>query len=230
MKTPATARSKATSKTTSKATSKARTATSKARTSRSTTKTTTPSALAILSDEHRLVEDLFTTFEDLGDRAHKRRRSVVDKVIVALSQHAGVEETVFYPAVRARSADLTDDVLEALEEHHVVKWTLSELQSLPSEDERFAPKMTVLMENVRHHVKEEEKVLFPAVRRVFNRTDLEDLGAQLIAAKATAPTRPHPRAPDTPPGNVVANVLTAPLDAAANLTEAAAKRVRDVVT
>ena len=53
---------------------------------------------------------------------------------------------------------------------------------------------------------------------------------ELAAAKRTAPTRPHPEAPDTPPGNIVAQVLTAPFDAAANLNKAAARRVRDIVT
>jgi hemerythrin superfamily protein len=191
---------------------------------------TASNALALLTQDHREVEALFATFEGLGDRAHKRRRDVVDKVIVALSQHAAIEETVFYPAVREQAAALDADVLEALEEHHIVKWTLSELESLPSEDERFAPKMTVLMESVRHHVKEEEKGLFPSVRKAFSRAELEDLGAALRAAKTSAPTRPHPRAPDEPPGNLVATALTAPLDAAANLAGATAKRVRDVVT
>ena len=186
--------------------------------------------IAVLTQDHRDVEALFTTFEGLGPGAHKRRRSVVDKVVVALSQHAGIEETVFYPAVRAQAAPLNDDVLEALEEHHVVKWVLAELESLPSQDERFTPKMTVLMENVRHHVKEEEKDLFPAVRKAFTRSELEELGDALRAAKKTAPTRPHPRMPDTPPGNLVATAIVAPLDAAANLAGAAAQRVRDAVT
>jgi hemerythrin superfamily protein len=204
---------------------------SKQSTSRPASARSKPSnALALLTQEHRDVEGLFTTFEGLGARAHKRRRQVVDKVIVALSQHAAIEETVFYPAVRAQARALDGDVLEALEEHHVVKWTLSELESLPAEDERFVAKMTVLMESVRHHVKEEEKDLFPSVRKAFTRAELDELGAALRAAKASAPTRPHPRAPDTPPGNVIATALTAPLDAAANLAGAAAKRVRDVVS
>ena len=176
------------------------------------------------------MERLFTTFEGLGDRAHKRRRAVVDQMITALSQHAAIEELVFYPAVRAKATALTDDVLEALEEHHVVKWTLSELESLPSEDERFKAKVTVLTETVRHHVKEEEKDLFPEVRKAFSRRELADIGEQLRLAERDAPSRPHPRSPDTPPGNLVTTVLTAPLDAAADLAEGAATRVRNALT
>lgn len=170
---------------------------------------------------------MFVKFEGLGDRALKSRRSTVDKIVVALSQHASIEETVFYPAVRAMLPTANDDVLEALEEHHVVKWTLDELTSLDPTDERFTAKVTVLIENVRHHVKEEERDLFPKVRKALSRGDLDDLGARLLDAKRIAPTKPHPRAPDTPPGNLVAAVLTAPLDAASNAIQAAAERVRD---
>ena len=172
------------------------------------------SAVMLLKDEHRQVEQLFKRFEQLGARAHKTKRSVVDKVIEALSVHAAIEEVVFYPAIRERLPDATGDVLEALEEHHLVKLTLSELERLDADDERFTAKMTVLMENVRHHVREEEQQLFPQVRSEFTRAELGDLGEALRSAKRTAPKRPHPHSPDTPPGNVVASALVAPIDAA----------------
>jgi hemerythrin superfamily protein len=187
-------------------------------------------ATAYLIDDHRAVEQLFTTFEGLGERALKRRGSVVDKIVTALSRHAAIEETTFYPAVRDRLPDATDDVLEALEEHHIVKWTLSELASMAPDDERFTAKVTVLIENVRHHVKEEERELFPKVRKAFTRAELETLGAELAAAARTAPTKPHPRSPDTPPANLVASALTAPIDAATTLVGAAAGKLRDAVT
>ena len=87
---------------------------------------------------------------------------------VALSKHAAIEEQVFYPEVRRAVSSLGDEVLEALEEHHVVKWTLSELEGMTPEDERFQAKVTVLMENVRHHVREEERDLFPQVRKAMS--------------------------------------------------------------
>jgi hypothetical protein len=121
-------------------------------------------------------------------------------------------------------------VLEALEEHHLVKLTLAELETMDPSHERYGAKVAVLIENVRHHVKEEEGDLFPTVRKALDPSKLHEIGAELIAAKRTAPTRPHPEAPDTPPGNLVAQVLTAPLDATANLNRAAARRIRDIVT
>ncbi len=175
------------------------------------------------------MEDLFKKFEGLSERAHKSRENVVAKIVEALSKHAAIEEMVFYPEIRERLPDVRDDVLEALEEHHVVKWTLSELESMNSDDERYTAKVTVLTESVRHHVKEEERELFPKVRKALSRTDLTDIGEQLVAAKKIAPSRPHPKSPDTPPGNVVATALTAPLDAAAKVAGRAADKVRSTV-
>ena len=189
-----------------------------------------PDALAVLKDDHREVEALFTKFEGLGHRAHKTKVDLVRQMTVALSQHAAIEEQVFYPAVRRAVSSLGDEVLEALEEHHVVKWTLSELEGMTAEDERFQPKVTVLMENVRHHVREEERDLFPQVRKAMAAAQLQELGDGLRAAKDGAPTRPHPRSPDTPPGNVIAAALVAPLDAVANVAQSAAGRVRDSVS
>ena len=189
-----------------------------------------PDAIRVLTEDHRQVEELFVRFEKTGDGAHKRRQDLVQRITEALSVHASIEEEIFYPAVRRFVADAGDDVLEALEEHHLVKLTLAELEVMDPGHERYAAKVTVLIENVRHHVEEEEGQLFPAVRKSLDTAQLREIGGELLAAKRTAPTRPHPEAPDTPPGNIVAQVLTAPFDAAANLNKAAAKRVRDIVT
>jgi hemerythrin superfamily protein len=174
-------------------------------------------ALQLLKKDHRAVETLFKEFEALGERAGKAKRKTVDKIVRELSMHASVEETTFYPAIRRKAeeagAEGTDhDVLEALEEHHVVKWTLSELQKMQPSDERFEAKVTVLMESVRHHVKDEEQELFKEVRRLFEPQELKELGQQIEAAKELAPTRPHPRAPDKPPVNIVADVMSGVVD------------------
>lgn len=187
-------------------------------------------AIAILKADHRRVTDLFDKFESLGDRAHKSRETIVEQIIEELAVHAGIEEAVLYPALRERfAASEESDVLEALEEHHVVKLLLAELQSMPSESDRYTAKVTVLREIVDHHVDEEEDELFKQVRREFSRSELVELGDELTAARASAPTRPHPSAPDTPPGNIVANVLAAPLDAATGITTRAAGAVRDLI-
>lgn len=204
--------------------------TTKKSTSRTSTTAPRPSdAIAELKSDHRDVEALFARFDGVGATAHKTRNATVAKIIVALSVHAAIEETVFYPALRSR-LDADDPILEALEEHHLVKLTLSELEKMSSQDERYTAKVTVLKESVQHHVKEEEGDLFSKCRKLFTRGELVELGDRLRDAKRGAPTRPHPSSPDTPPGNVVATALTAPLDAAANLAGKAVGAVRDLVT
>ena len=112
--------------------------------------------------------------------------------------HAAIEEQVFYPAIRGEVPDTEDKVLESLEEHHIVKWVLSELDGMDPDDERFDAKVTVLIENVRHHVEEEETELFPTVRKALGRKRLGEIGDAMEAAKKTAPTRPRIPGPATP--------------------------------
>lgn len=215
-------------KTTAKKSTARKATVKKASSRRSTTRPT--DAIALLKQEHREVEDLFEKFEASGKRAHKTRESIVGDIIEKLSVHAGIEEAVLYPAIRERITTAEDDVLEALEEHHVAKQTLAELQRMRSTDERFAAKVTVLAESVRHHVDEEEKGLFPEVRKEFTRVELEEMAERLTEAKSIAPSRPHPHAPDAPPANIAANIVTAPLDAAANVAENVVNKVRDIVS
>lgn len=186
-------------------------------------------ALTLLKADHEEVEAKFARFEALGPRALKSKAAVVADVIEALSVHAAIEEQVLYPALRDRLADEEGQVLEALEEHHVVKWTLSELDGMNPDHERFDAKFTVLIENVRHHVKEEESELFPPVRQAFTRAELADLGDALMEAKATAPTKPHPLSPDEPPMNEVAAAATNPFDALWNASEAVRRALGFVI-
>jgi len=171
-------------------------------------------AIAVLKADHRQVEEWFKAFEKAGDTAYKTKRTLVDRIIAALSQHAAIEEEEFYPAVRTFDPGAGDQVLEALEEHHIVKWELQELVDLDPKDERFTAKVTVLIENVRHHVKEEEGELFPSVRAAMSRAQLLEIADRLEQARRTAPTRPHPRSPDQPPAAVVSDVVAGVIDKA----------------
>jgi hemerythrin superfamily protein len=181
------------------------------------------SALTVLRDDHRAVEDLFKRFEKAGDRAFATKRKLVNQMIRELSIHAAIEEEAFYPAIRERITQSEDEVLESLEEHHLVKVTLAELDSLDPTNERFDAKVMVMMENVRHHAKEEEeKVLFPRVRKAFTPAELREMGRRLEEAKKTAPTRPHPNASDQPPTNLVAGTITSLVDRGKDLVQARA--------
>ena len=158
-------------------------------------------AITLLKKDHKTVADLFKRYDKLGDGTHTQKREIVDQIILELSIHASIEETAFYPIrSRAVSDDVEQDVLESLEEHHVVKWLLSELEGMDPSHERFDAKVTVLKENVEHHVEEEEGEWFPKLRKALDRKTLQELGEVLAKAKETAPTHPHPRAPDEGPG------------------------------
>ncbi|HEV3354767.1 MAG TPA: hemerythrin domain-containing protein [Acidimicrobiales bacterium] len=182
-------------------------------------------AVTLLRNDHKTVEALFKKFEKAGPNAHKTKQDLVEKIVEELSIHAAIEEQVLYPAAREAVPDATDEVLEALEEHHIVKWVLSELDGMDPTDERFTAKVTVLIENVRHHVKEEEGELFPELRKAIKRKDLEELAQALEKAKKAAPTHPHPRAPDTPPGNVIVGVAAAAVDKAEDTGKKTVRKV-----
>jgi hemerythrin superfamily protein len=158
-------------------------------------------AITSLREDHRRVEKLFKEFEKLhkNDGTPQQKKRIVDEIVRELSEHAWIEEQVFYPEVRAQVEDAEETVLEGLEEHHIVKWTLSELDGMNGDEERFDAKVTVLIESVRHHVEEEEGEMFPQVREVIKRKALVELGERMDAARARAPETPQPKAPDEPP-------------------------------
>jgi hemerythrin superfamily protein len=176
-------------------------------------------AITLLKADHKTVEALFKKFEKAGESAKAAKRDIVDQIIQDLSVHAAIEEQVFYPTVRKEVDGVEDEVLESLEEHHVAKWVLSELDGMDPSEERYDAKVTVLIESVRHHVGEEESELFPAVRAALGRKRLTEIGDLLETAKKTAPTHPHPRSPDTPPGNVIVGAAAALVDRAKDLLD-----------
>jgi hemerythrin superfamily protein len=149
-------------------------------------------AITLLKADHKAVAKLFREYKAAQKAGRRDRTKIVGKIIEELSMHAAVEEQVFYPAVRAEVPALEDDILESLEEHHVMKWTLAELAATNLDDERYDAKVTVLIEEVRHHVEEEEQDWFPEVREALGRARLRELGDELAAAKKKAPRAPEP--------------------------------------
>lgn len=146
-------------------------------------------AIVILKDDHKEVRALFREFEK-STTTKARKGAIVKKVIELLTVHTYIENEVMYPEVRRLLPDLEDDVLESYEEHHVADVLVMGLATLKPGDERFEAKTTVLIENVRHHMDEEEQDWFPKVREGLGRNQLQDLGAQLLEAKRKAPRSP----------------------------------------
>jgi hemerythrin superfamily protein len=167
-------------------------------------------AIQLIRREHRTIEQLFKTFERTDDVEQRRR--VSREIIRELSLHAGIEEQLLYPALR--KAGFGGEVLDALEEHHAAKVALAEIDAMAASGERFVPKMKVLVANVRTHIEEEERELLPALERALDPEARQELGTALETARRVAPTRPHPTAPDSPPGIFVAGAIAGVLDRA----------------
>ncbi len=140
-------------------------------------------AIELLKADHDKVEELFKQVEADEDGDHK---SIFEQIKAELDVHAHIEEVIFYPKLKEEGdKELKDVVLEGIEEHRQVKMFLKELANLTDDSEKFDPKLKVLMEDVRHHVEEEEDEMFPKTEKQFDETVLEELGAAMEAEKAS---------------------------------------------
>jgi hemerythrin superfamily protein len=183
---------------------------------RTTAKRTPMDAIAVIKADHATVNQLFKRYRSAGKTAYKTKRSIADRVVRELSVHAAIEEQVLYPAVR-RSVPTGERLVdEALAEHQRLKETLVVLDKLPADDERFDRTMRATIDETRHHVREEESSngMLGRLRASLDRDELVAMAKTLKLAKKAAPTRPHPHAPSTPPGNIVVGTAAALVDKA----------------
>jgi hemerythrin superfamily protein len=145
-----------------------------------------PDALELIRSDHREVDALFATAL-ADDTPSAQRRSTIAKITQALTVHAQMEEALFYPALRkAGGADERDSVLEAAEEHGVVKDLIAKIEAIRGRDETLIAKVTVLKELVHHHVKEEESEIFSEARSALGEERLASLGAEMLRFKQRA--------------------------------------------
>jgi hemerythrin superfamily protein len=147
-------------------------------------------AIVLLKEDHQAVKKLFREFESAGDNATVQKRDLVGKIIELLTIHTYIENEIMYPEVRKLVPDIEDDILESYEEHHVADVLCMELFTMSPENDHYAAKTTVLIENVEHHIKEEEEEWFPKVREALGRKELAELGERMLEAKKKAPKTP----------------------------------------
>jgi hemerythrin superfamily protein len=134
-------------------------------------------AIKLLTQQHREVEKLFEQFEKASDGAKKTKLQLCQKISDMLAVHATIEEKIFYPATKdARTEELLH---EAVEEHLSCKRILADLLQKEEIDDEAEAKMTVLKEQVLHHVQEEEKELLPKARKLLDSDRLEELGDEM---------------------------------------------------
>ena len=158
-------------------------------------------AIDVLISDHREVEALFDRFEK--ETRDDEKTKIVHAVIHELAVHGEIEELLFYPRVRTAVSEGNSLADEAVHEHKEIKKTLNSLDKMTAKDAGFDQMMKELMEEVRHHVEEEEREMFPQIRDAMDAKQLVQLAGSLEAAKRFVPTRPHPSAPTGPVGKLV---------------------------
>jgi hemerythrin superfamily protein len=137
-------------------------------------------ALELLKEDHQRVSQLFEQIR--ATQSEKQHRQLYKKIKTELETHTYIEEKVLYPTLK-ENEEFKDTILEAFEEHRQVKTLMREMDRLADGNERFDAKLKVMMDNVEHHVEEEEGELFPQVEEQFSTEQLEELGVELEAAK-----------------------------------------------
>ncbi len=145
-------------------------------------------ALQVLKQDHDKTKDLFEQFRSAAENENSAEmEELASQIFHELEVHTTIEERVFYPAVRdAGGGELDDLTDESNEEHHVVDLLIAEVKKMSPSDDRFKAKMTVMIENVEHHMSEEEEQMFPKVRELIDENRLQQLGTELEEEKGRA--------------------------------------------
>jgi hemerythrin superfamily protein len=141
-------------------------------------------AITMLERDHATFRRLLAQLDATTSRALVTRRRLFARIKTELTVHETIEEEVFYQALKSHPR-AKQEVLEGVEEHHLVDGLLGEMTPLAPDDETWGAKANVMRENVEHHLAEEESDLFPMARRIFDPAELEDLGARLAKRRTT---------------------------------------------
>jgi hemerythrin-like domain-containing protein len=154
--------------------------------------------IEVLEHDHREVEEMFAELESLRgastDEEKTRRKDLTEQVTIELVRHSVAEEVIVYPRVEAKVS--AEEVEHAREEHAEAEETLQRLEKLDADDPSFDDELATLMEEIRHHIEDEEGQMFAHMRQTLDPGELRDLGGAVEAFKKVAPTRPHPNVPN----------------------------------
>ena len=156
--------------------------------------------IEILEHDHREVEHMFAELESLRgtstQEAESRRKAVTEQVTIELVRHSVAEEVLVYPQVEDKIS--AQEAEHAREEHAEAEETLKRLEKLDADDPAFDDELATLLEEIRHHIEDEEEEMFAHMRQVIDADELRKLGTRVEAFKKAAPTRPHPSVPNEP--------------------------------
>jgi hemerythrin-like domain-containing protein len=149
---------------------------------------TAQDVLTLLKRDHREVSEMFDKVEELGERAGAQRGKLGEQICEALELHSKFEEQVLYPRFqeRAEGHEEIQQILEAFEEHSIVDQLVTQLKRMDAKDDRYEAKLMVIIDMVRHHIKEEEREMFPLAKEIFEREELVEMGEEFVEAKSAA--------------------------------------------
>jgi len=154
-------------------------------------------AVELLAHDHRMVEQLFRDYDSAASSTQKK--GVVDILVRELSKHAALEELLVLPLAQKALPDGRRRAQQQLEEHLAVKNLLVRLDGASPDDAGTDELIRQLQQEIGRHVESQEGDLLPALRAEVDQQALDELGREVDEGKRTAPTRPHPHAPDQPP-------------------------------
>jgi hemerythrin-like domain-containing protein len=156
--------------------------------------------IEVLEHDHREVEEMFGELETLrgasADEARARRKELTEQVTIELVRHSVAEEVLVYPRVEDKVS--AEEAEHAREEHAEAEKTMERLEKLDFNSPEFDDELATLMEEIRHHIEDEEGQMFAHMRQVLDADELLKLSANVEAFKKVAPTRPHPRVSNQP--------------------------------
>jgi len=135
--------------------------------------------LELLKEDHSNVKSLFEKFDRTDKSSQEKKTELFEKMRRELKLHSRAEEEIFYPALKALNGEGRRLVSEALKEHRDVDELLTQISRLKPCDKNFDDKMETLIENVDHHVQEEEGEIFRFAEENCSEGQLEELGQQI---------------------------------------------------
>ncbi|MER7080167.1 Hemerythrin HHE cation binding domain-containing protein [Saccharopolyspora kobensis] len=156
----------------------------------------------VLVKDHRAVESAFQEYER-GGLSEQARRGLVDHIITELVRHSVAEEQYLYPTARKSLPDGDSVADHEIQEHAEAEEVMKQLEGMEPSEAEYDRLVRKLIEDIRHHVDDEERDLFPRLQRSCSAEEMMELGSKITKAKERAPTRPHPSAPDKPPANMI---------------------------
>jgi hypothetical protein len=147
-------------------------------------------ASAVIVEAHAELERLFAAYEGANGEAAARVR-ILDAIAGALGRHKTVEGDLLYPALQAQTSRYDGDIRRQLEQAHVLDLLAVELAVMVPADPRYDAKVQVLQQVFRLHVRDEEALILPEVRRRLSPSDREQLGRSLLERTRQLTDRPR---------------------------------------